>query len=167
MVIVLHVHSVAELWFVNKMKQLIFETNAKQCIINELKKYQNVETGGVLLGVFENNNIYIVEAVGGGDKAIRDQGMFQYDAEYVELQSNILARKCSKQLVLVGLWHKHNHTLEPAFSDADIRMHQLLLEQCEYGVSCLFQRKTNTEYQIQYMDCEGLIHRSTSVWKCE
>ena len=149
------------------MKQLIFEEKAKRCINDELKKYPDVETGGVFLGYYKNNNVYVVEAVGGGDNAIRDKGMFQYDMEHVENQCNILVQMHSKPLFLVGLWHKHNHTLEPAFSEADIRMHQLLLEQYEYGVSCLFQKKKDVHYKLQYIDHENRIYKSELVWKCE
>lgn len=116
------------------------------------------------MGYAIDNRIYIKETVCGGDYAIREPGMFQYDISYVEQQSNKVASGYKPSLILVGLWHKHNHILEPAFSRADYEMHNELLKQCEEGVSCLFQKREDGRYQLQILDCQNNIYKSSYLW---
>lgn len=143
--------SVVGRWFVNNMENPIFNNNARKIIYSELKKYPDVETGGVLLGYIKGKNVYIKDVVCGGDTAIREPGTFQYDADYIEELSTITVNKYIPPLYLVGIWHKHNHTLEPAFSYADYQMHHLLIEQYGRGISCLFQKKQDGQYQLQIL----------------
>lgn len=146
------------------MREVIFDVYVRRLIWNELHKFPLVETGGVLLGYVTDEGVYVKETVYGGEQGIREPGMFQYDISYVEQQSNKVASGYKPPLVLVGIWHKHNHTLEPAFSRADYEMHNKLLKQCEEGVSCLFQRREDGRYQLQILDSQKKIYKSSYLW---
>ncbi len=133
------------------MKEAVrFSKEAKRLIANEFEKYPDVETGGVLLGYFSKSYSKVVRAVAGGEKAVREPGSFEYDSRYVEDECNKVSDLYSPPLELVGLWHKHNHILEPAFSKADIDMHSMVLNDGR-GISCLFQKKCDGSYQLQIM----------------
>lgn len=136
------------------MKKIIFSRRAKEQIIRELDRYPLVETGGVLLGYYNCSSILIEEAVDGGDNAVREEGFFQYDYGYVEEESLRICQKYKLELFVVGLWHKHNHDLEPAFSFADVLIHEDLVEQCGFGISCIFQKKANGDYQVHILDSD-------------
>lgn len=57
----------------------------------------------------------------------------------------------SNHLRFLGIWHKHNHSLEPAFSRADLSMHNALLEANGYALSCLLQKREDGTYVMQYI----------------
>lgn len=141
-----------------------FEKKARVTLIEDLMRYQDVETGGVLLGYVDENEMRIVETVTGGEKALREPGAFEYDYIFVETVCENLSLKYNPPLSLVGLWHKHNHTLEPAFSMADKDMHEKLLELCDKGISCLFQKREDGKYQLQIMDAKKKIIKDKSLW---
>ncbi|MBD5526773.1 MAG: hypothetical protein HDR04_20715 [Lachnospiraceae bacterium] len=147
------------------MKNPVFDNNAKKKIYSELKNYPDVETGGVLLGYIESDKVYIKEVVCGGDAAIREPGAFQYDADYIEEFSTITANRYTPPLYLVGIWHKHNHTLEPAFSYADYQMHRWLIGQCGRGISCLFQKRQDGQYQLQILGENQKIMVCSHLWQ--
>ena len=146
------------------MHKVTFTLHARRLIQDELHKFPLVETGGVLLGYVTDEGIYVKETICGGDNAVRKPGMFQYDISYVEQKSNRVASNYKPPLVLVGIWHKHNHTLEPAFSQADYEMHNKLLKQNEKGVSCLFQMRGDGRYQLKILDSQNNIYKGSYLW---
>lgn len=115
---------------------------------HELSLWPNKETGGVLLGYFQNETISVIEAIDGGytENCLREEGRFSYDPKYVEHVSSWVSNMYSPSLELVGIWHKHNHTDEPCFSVEDIDMHDALVRIVgRHACSILFQKK----------DCSG------------
>lgn len=117
----------------------------------ELSRYPNVETGGVLLGYYDEENclLQVLEATDGGQQAVREAGAFMYDTEYVQHVAGLLAELYQPPLQVIGVWHKHNHAYEPPFSEADKCMHRELLQSMEArGVSILFQKIEEEQYRM-------------------
>lgn len=120
---------------------------------NDLSSWPNVETGGVLLGYASPVLLKILEAIDGGyENVLRKQGRFEYDQQYVTHISNYIANLYQPPLVLLGFWHKHNHSYEPVFSEEDIEIHERLYENSvPFGCSILFQKKPmqSNEYKMR------------------
>lgn len=130
--------------------RLHFTSSAIRSIIDELRKYPNVETGGVFLGYRHRGHYFVSENICGGTSAIRRSGTFIPDWSYINRVVN-KQLTLSHHLCFLGIWHKHNHTLEPAFSKADLDMHNVILNSNGYCISCLFQKQQNGSYVMQYI----------------
>ena len=123
--------------------QITISARAMKRMQNELSSWPGVETGGVLLGYKRKDSIIIIEAVDGGyEKAIREPGRFQYDHKYVQHVCNQIINQYEPPLDLVGLWHKHNHSYSPLFSDEDMELNDQLCSLVK-GTCCsiLFQKR--------------------------
>lgn len=133
----------AEPCIATKMYQVKLFERAEKLMQTELARFPIKETGGILLG-YENaqeKTIEIVEAIDSGIHASHDYGTFSYDVEYVSHVAGILSELYTPHLRVIGVWHKHNHTWNPPFSDADQEMHRQMLEISEgTAVSILFQK---------------------------
>ena len=99
--------------------QVIFSNNAYKSILKETYSHSQVETGGIFLGHFENNTWYVIEMIDPGYENItREYAYFEYDRKYVEHLTNIKSREYKKQLLLLGLWHRHPSSMD-TFSSTD------------------------------------------------
>lgn len=143
---------------------LYFSRKARDVILCELDLYPDLETGGILLGQIKVGNLYVKEVVCGGENAIHEPARFRYDSNYVEREIEHIMEKHNFDLQMIGLWHKHNHTNEPAFSKEDINMHQQLLDINKKGISCLFQKREDGKYQMQILDNKLQVRRTKKIW---
>lgn len=122
---------------------------------NELKRFPDTETGGLLLGYSESENgISILEATDGGyQNTIHTVASFQYDTAYEEHLCNILSQLYQPPLQLVGVWHKHNSAhcddVLP-FSRADENMHSQIMENNCPCISILFEKINKEQNNIHY-----------------
>lgn len=125
---------------------------------NELNRFPDTETGGLLLGYSEaENGISILEVTDSGyQNTIHTLGSFQYDTAYEEHLCNFLSQLYQPPLQLIGVWHKHNSAHRDdalPFSYADENMHQQLMENRCPCVSILFEKiskeQKNTHYRTR------------------
>ena len=100
--------------------QVIFSDDAHRGIISEAFDKMDTETGGVLLGRYENDTWYIIETIEPGPKAVFQEAYFEYDREYVECKINRIAHKYQAELTLIGMWHKHLGSYNEFSSTDDI-----------------------------------------------
>jgi integrative and conjugative element protein (TIGR02256 family) len=99
--------------------KVIFSNNAYRSILKETYSHIKLETGGIFLGHFINDTWYIIEMIDPGYKNItREYAYFEYDKDYVEHLTNIRSREYKKQLLLLGLWHRHPSSMD-TFSSTD------------------------------------------------
>lgn len=96
---------------------------------------------GVLIGYTKDECYFIEAVICGGENAIRKPGRFQYDSDYAEREIEKVLEEHNFRIQMLGLWYKHNHTNEPAFSTQDMSMHKQLLSITDIGISCLFQKR--------------------------
>ena len=121
----------------------------------ELSRFPDTETGGLLLGYSEpESGISILEATDSGyQNTIHTPGSFQYDTTYEEHLCNLLSLLYQPSLQLVGVWHKHN-SAHPSdslpFSSADEEIHRQLMENSYPCVSVLFEKTSKGKDSIHY-----------------
>ena len=121
----------------------------------ELSRFPDTETGGLLLGYSEpESGISILEATDSGyQNTIHTPGSFQYDTTYEEHLCNLLSLLYQPPLQLVGVWHKHNsaHPNDSLpFSSADEKIHRQLMENFYPCISVLFEKTSKGKDSIHY-----------------
>ena len=127
-------------------KKYIISSRARKAMENELCRFPNLETGGVLLGYSDKEHgIQVLEVVDGGYQyVIREMHSFQYDNEYVIHLCEQIAELYTPALKVVGIWHKHNAQKEIPFSRADEDMHKQMLKLYDYPcISILYEKITS------------------------
>ena len=118
----------------------------------ELSKFDDVETGGILLGDFKDDTLIIHEATDAGyQNVIREKATFQYDHEYVAHIASILSSLYTPPLFVAGVWHKHNRASDgEPFSHADELMHkQLQYTDLQPAISVLFEKAEDGVYDMR------------------
>lgn len=138
--------------------QVKISKRAYASMLCELEEYPKVETGGVLLGYSYNDCWNIIEATDPGIHAVRKPAEIQCDMAYLEHTVNILNRIYNPPLEQVGVWHKHNHSYNPPFSEIDKKVHvQLASAKSHNIVSILFQKENEMdEYSMHMFVCDNL-----------
>ncbi|MDD7280992.1 hypothetical protein [Floccifex sp.] len=151
----------------------IISSRAQVAIENELRRFPDTETGGLLLGYSEpGKDILILEATDSGyQNVIHEVSCFQYDFAYEQHVCNVLSQLYQPELQLIGLWHKHNavHDVINPFSKADENMHQQLMENECPCVSILFEKTKEPNYKTSvYLLSKDGNHQNITectVWK--
>ena len=118
----------------------------------ELSKFDDVETGGILLGDFKDDTLIIHEATDAGyQNVIREKATFQYNHEYVTHIASILSSLYTPPLFVAGVWHKHNRVSDgEPFSHADELIHkQLQYTDLQPAISVLFEKAEDGVYDMR------------------
>lgn len=135
-----------------KAGKVRISARAMAAMNNELCRFPDWETGGLLLGYFRTEGeIFVLEATDGGyQNTVHEPDCFQYDVAYEDHLCEILSGLYRPPLELVGLWHKHNERSDPPFSNADENMHRQLLEgTSDPGLSILFEKLGEKNYGLR------------------
>lgn len=98
--------------------QAFISDRAYAAILAETAEKMITETGGVFLGCYEKGNWYVIEAIDPGPKSVFQVNRFEYDREYIEHLINKTARMYKAGLTLIGLWHRHQGSVDE-FSSTD------------------------------------------------
>lgn len=138
------------------------DSRAMRLMRLELRLHEREETGGLLLGYRESAGVLrVLEAVDGGYRDVtRTENSFRYDRAYADHVCTLLSNLYEPPLMLLGVWHKHCHQMEPVFSLDDDVLHQQLARlsggRC---VSLLFQQSEHQpeEYRLRafVIDADG------------
>lgn len=117
---------------------------AQRAMNNELARFPQTETGGLLLGYSDPaGGVRVWEATDGGyEKVLREESAFAYDPDYVRHLCAVLSGLYTPPLEVVGVWHKHNSPSSPVpFSRADEKIHRQLVRGYDHPcLSVLFER---------------------------
>lgn len=73
----------------------------------EIDKSKSLETGGVLVGFFENNVINICNASPPGPKADHEEIFFQADPDFVDMFIDMEHANSGGKYSYLGEWHSH------------------------------------------------------------
>lgn len=87
--------------------KIIFSARAYAALLSEVLDEVRTETGGVLLGYWDDGVWQVVESVDPGPSSCFETAYFEYDQDYVNHLINKVSRIYDKQLDLIGLWHRH------------------------------------------------------------
>lgn len=98
--------------------KVIFSDRAYASIMAETAEKIKTETGGLFLGVYEENKWYVIEAIDPGPQSIFEEAYFEYDQKYTQHLINKIANLYEMKLELIGLWHRHPGSMD-VFSVTD------------------------------------------------
>lgn len=98
--------------------KVIFSDRAFAAVMAETTEKIKTETGGLFLGLFEDNIWYVIEAIDPGPKSVFEVAYFEYDQQYTQHLINKIANLYDKKLTLIGLWHRHPGSFDH-FSSTD------------------------------------------------
>ena len=100
-------------------QQVIFTKRAFNAILTETLDRSPLETGGIFIGYVLDNGIWIVvETIPPGIKTVNHQAYFEYDADFINYLSNVIAKQYKGNLQVLGLWHRHPGSMD-SFSGTD------------------------------------------------
>lgn len=100
-------------------RYVIFSQRAFNAIVTETLDKNPIETGGIFLGYILDNGAWVViENIPPGDNATHRQAYFEYDVDFVNYLSNVVAKQYQGNLQLLGLWHRHPGSMD-FFSNTD------------------------------------------------
>lgn len=98
---------------------VIFTQRAFNSIVTEVIDKHPIETGGILIGyVLDNGAWIVVENIPPGYHTVHQRAYFEYDAEFVNYLSNVVALHYKGNLQVLGLWHRHPGSMD-SFSRTD------------------------------------------------
>lgn len=89
-------------------------------MVTEVIDKHPIETGGILIGYVLDNGVWVVveNIPPGYQKTIHRQSYFEYDTEFVNYLSNVIALQYKGNLQVLGLWHRHPGSMD-VFSHTD------------------------------------------------
>ncbi|MCI7316211.1 MAG: Mov34/MPN/PAD-1 family protein [Bacteroidales bacterium] len=98
---------------------MVFTQRAFNSILTETIHKHPVETGGILIGyVLDSGARIVVENIPPGPQSTHQWGYFEYDVDFVNYLSNVVARQYVGNLQVLGLWHRHPGSMD-TFSSTD------------------------------------------------
>ena len=89
-------------------------------IYNESRARIRTETGGLLLGHYENGVWYVVEASDPGINAKFFSAYHEGDDVYENHVCGVISRTYKHPLVFLGMWHRHPGSLDTFSSTDDV-----------------------------------------------
>lgn len=101
-----------------RCKKVVLSDRAYSQIFSETYSKIRTETGGLLLGHFENGVWYVVEASDPGINATFTTSYHEGDDIYENHICGVISRMYKHPLVFLGMWHRHPGSLD-VFSGTD------------------------------------------------
>jgi proteasome lid subunit RPN8/RPN11 len=102
-----------------KARHVIFTKRAFNAIVTETIDKDPLETGGIFIGYILDNGIWVVvETIPPGIDTVNRRSYFEYDADFINYLSNVIAKQYNGNLQVLGLWHRHPGSMD-TFSSTD------------------------------------------------
>lgn len=99
------------------LKKMFIKTTAYKQIGKEVKRFSNLETGGIIMGYATRNSVIITNATGSGPHAVHTHKSLKLDNIFCLLKA-LRYRKQNKKLKYLGDWHSHpSNILKPSKRD--------------------------------------------------
>lgn len=103
---------------------IVLSDRAAKAIISETLSHGRDETGGILLGNFNNGIWYVVESIDPGLDTVNHSVNFEYDPVYVNHLAKKLGVLYHHPLTILGVWHRHPGSMDHfSFQDMDSMAH--------------------------------------------
>lgn len=103
---------------------IVLSDRAAKAIISETLSHGRDETGGILLGNFNNGIWYVVESIDPGLDTVNHSVNFEYDPVYVNHLAKKLGVLYHHPLTILGVWHRHPGSMDRfSFQDLDSMAH--------------------------------------------
>lgn len=135
---------------------VVFSQRAFNSIVTETIHKNPVETGGILIGyVLDNGVRIVVENIPPGQNSQHKWGYFEYDENFVNYLSNVVARQYVGNLQVLGLWHRHPGSLD-TFSSTDDGTNLLFAQEQTYGsISALVNCDSKMRITMYHVSQQG------------
>ena len=101
-----------------RCQKVVLSSRAFIQIFNEAQSKIETETGGLLLGHFENGVWYVIEASDPGINAVFQVAYHEGDDVYQNHVCGVISRTYKHPLVFLGMWHRHPGSMD-SFSGTD------------------------------------------------
>ena len=101
-----------------RCKKIVISDRAFVQIFNESQSKIETETGGFLLGHYENGVWYVVEASDPGINAVFREAYHEGDDVYQNHLCGVISRAYKHPLIFLGMWHRHPGSFD-RFSGTD------------------------------------------------
>ena len=138
-----------------KCRKIVISDRAYTSIIAEALSRDPDETGGILLGIMDNDIWYVVEATDPGLSTFHNRVHHEMDEKYHNHIYPVISRLYEKDLCLLGLWHRHPGTLI-TFSGDDNRTNTSYSEAIGNGaLSFLLNFIPDAQLTCYYLDDKG------------
>lgn len=130
-----------------------FSKRAFSVIVSECSRYENEETGGILLGYYNNYNWEILETIFPGPNAIHRSAEFLYDNEYVDYEINSISLIYEIPLKILGIWH--THVTDSPFSLMDEKTNLQFAKLNPFGTLSLLVNKSSNKFELFFTNITG------------
>lgn len=98
--------------------RLIVSRRAAEAMLEEARRADETETGGLLAGVIGDGRVLVTDAGGPGPKAQRTRSSIKHDQRHNAKLAIRLAQESGGQVRQLGTWHTHpSGALEPSHMD--------------------------------------------------
>ncbi len=98
---------------------VIYEKSVLDVFASEIVNFGNLETGGVLLGWFEEGKICVSKATGAGSNATHEHIYFRADKDYIDMIIDMEHANSNGKVNYIGEWHTHPQ-VNPQPSSVDL-----------------------------------------------
>lgn len=102
------------------LKKIHFSKDAIDVFSSEILKFGEIEAGGVLVGYFEKDIIFVEKASTGGKNAIHEELYFRADSNFVDMFIDIEVANSRDKYRYLGEWHTHPE-IAPSPSEIDLQ----------------------------------------------
>lgn len=140
---------------------VLFSNRSFVSLKYELSCFTSNETGGIFLGLYEDNVWQIFETIFPGPNAIHTSASFTCDLEYVSYQANKLANIYAKKLSILGLWH--SHITSSPFSQQDTRTNLSFAALNYFGAISMLIDAEKKDYSIYSISKNGDYHEESKI----
>ncbi len=131
--------------------KVVFSNRAYTSVLAETTEKIKTETGGLFLGIIQDETWYIIEAIDPGPKSVFEVAYFEYDQKYTQHLINKIANLYDQKLSLIGLWHRHPGSFDQFSSTDDGTNAKYALMREEGAISALVNLDPDfriTMYQV-------------------
>lgn len=133
-------------------RKVVLSDRAFVQIYNETQAHIRTETGGLLLGHYENGVWYVVEASDPGWDAVFRQTYHEANEHYENHVCEIMSRTYRHPLAFLGMWHRHPGDLD-TFSGTDDETNSKYVDACGNGcISALVNYDPDYRLTFYYVE---------------
>ena len=135
-----------------RCKKVVLSDRAYAQILSETFNRVRTETGGLLLGHFDDGVWYVVEASDPGINAVFSAAYHEGDEDYENHVCGVYSRLYKHPLVFLGMWHRHPGSMD-TFSGTDDQTNYKFAGSCGNGcISALINIDPNFRITFYYVE---------------
>ena len=83
------------------IKEIKFSEQAINMFVSEIKKFDRIETGGVLIGYIQDEVAFVEKATDGGPNATHEDYYFQADPNYINMLIDMEIADTSEEFAIL------------------------------------------------------------------